>query len=97
MLIILYIFNSSHLWVELFYYNRVHASPESVPYFHKLYSESGNTVCISLKRETAVVLDESLPKDDRLSDSGLPISLIFWFFFNLVEFKPKNKSYIFYL
>ena len=43
------------------------------------------------------VLDESLPKDDRLSDSGLPISLIFWFFFNLVEFKPKNKSYIFYL
>lgn len=58
MLIILYIFNSSHLLVELFYYNRVHASPESVPYFHKLYSESGNTVCISLKRETAVVLDK---------------------------------------
>lgn len=58
MLIILYIFNSSHLWVELFYYNRVHASPESVPYFHKLYSESGNTVCISLKRETAVVFDK---------------------------------------
>lgn len=58
MLIILYIFNSSHLWVELFYYNRVHASPESVPYFNKLYSESGNTVCISLKRETAVVLDK---------------------------------------
>ena len=28
---------------------------------------------------------------------GLHLLLNKWFFFNLVEFKPKNKSYIFYL